>query len=65
MTFNEYNRKLASSTGYIKAQDGSVSESPIYLGIYDAKENYEEATKEDYEAYLKAEEAKVEEMNIA
>lgn len=65
MTFNECNRKLTSSTGYLKSQDGSVCESPIYLGIYDAKENYEEATKEDYEAYLKAEEVKAEEMNIA
>lgn len=56
MTFSESNRKLVSSTGYLKSIDGSVFESPIYLGIYDSKENYEEATKEEYEAYLKAEE---------
>lgn len=63
MTFYKANRKLVSSTGYLKALDGSVCESPIYLGIYDSKENYEEATKEEHEAYLKAEEAKAEEMS--
>jgi hypothetical protein len=63
MTFYKANRKLVSLTGYLKSQEGSVLESPIYLGIYDAKENYEEATKEDYEAYLKAEETKAEETN--
>lgn len=56
MTFTESNRKLVSSTGYLKTLDGSVCESPIYLGIYDSKDNYEEATKEDYEAYLKKQE---------
>ena len=53
MTFIESNRKLVSSTGYLKATDGSVCESPIYLGIYDSKDNYEEVGKEEYEAYLK------------
>ena len=56
MTFTESNRELVSSTGYIKSLDGSVCESPIYLGIYDSKENYEEAAKEEYEAYLKKQE---------
>lgn len=56
MTFTESNRKLVSSTGYFKATDGSVSESPIYLGIYDSKDNYEEVGKEEYEAYLKKKE---------
>ena len=52
MTFTESNRELVSFTGYIKDADGSVCESPIYLGIYDSKDNYEEATKEEYEAWL-------------
>lgn len=56
MTFTESNRKLVSSTGYLKATDGSVYESPIYLGIYDSKDNYEEVGQDVYDAYLKAEE---------
>lgn len=56
MTFTESNRKLVSSTGYLKATDGSVYETPIYLGIYDSKDNYEEVGKEEYEAYLKKQE---------
>lgn len=56
MTFTESNRKLVSSTGYLKATDGSVCESPIYIGIYDSKDNYEEVGKEEYEAYLKKQE---------
>ena len=56
MTFTESNRKLVSSTGYLKSTDGSVCESPIYLGIYDSKDNYEEAGKDEYEAYIKKQE---------
>lgn len=56
MTFTESNRKLVSSTGYLKSADGSVCESPIYLGIYDSKDNYSEVGKEEYEAYLKKQE---------
>ena len=56
MTFTESNRKLVSSTGYLKALDGSVCETPIYLGIYDSKDNYEEVGKEEYESYLKKKE---------
>ena len=56
MTFTESNRKLVSSTGYLKATDGSVCESPIYLGIHDSKDNYEEVGKEEYESYLKDQE---------
>ena len=56
MTFNESNRKLVSSTGYLKATDGSVCESPIYLGIYDSKDNYEEVGKEEHQNYLKKQE---------
>lgn len=63
MTFTESNRKLVSSTGYLKSTDGSVCESPIYLGIYDSESNYTEASKDDYDAYLKAEEERAEEKS--
>lgn len=56
MTFTESNRKLVSSTGYLKSTDGSVCESPIYLGIYDSESNYSEVGKDEYEAYLKKQE---------
>ena len=56
MTFTESNRKLVSSTGYLKATDGSVCESPIYLGIYDSDSNYSEVGKDEYEAWLKKQE---------
>lgn len=56
MTFTESNRKLVSSTGYLKSTDGSVCESPIYLGIYDSKDNYSEVGKEEYESCLKKQE---------
>ena len=62
MTFTESNRKLVSSTGYLKATDGSVCESPIYLGIYDSEDNYEEVEQDAYEAYKQAEEAKANEI---
>ena len=62
MTFTESNRKLVSSTGYLKGTDGSVYESPIYLGIYDSKDNYEEVGQDAYEAYKQAEEARANEM---
>lgn len=65
MTFTESNRKLVSSTGYLKGTDGSVYESPIYLGIYDSEDNYEEVGKEEYEAYKQAEEAKANEIEEA
>ena len=60
MTFTESNRELVSSTGYLKATDGSVYESPIYLGIYDSKDNYDEVGKDEYEAYLKKQEEEAE-----
>lgn len=56
MTFTESNRKLVSSTGYLKDTDGSVCESPIYLGIYDSDSNYSEVGKDEYEAWLKKQE---------
>ena len=56
MTFTESNRELVSSTGYLKATDGSVCESPIYLGIYDSESNYSEVGEDEYEAWLKKQE---------
>ena len=56
MTFTESNRKLVSSTGYLKSTEGSVCESPSSIGIYDSKDNYEEVGKDEYEAYLKKQE---------
>ena len=56
MTFIESNRKRVSSTGYLKSLDGSVCESPIYLGIYDSDSNYSEVGKDEYEAWLKKQE---------
>ena len=65
MTFTESNRKLVSSTGYLKATEGSVYESPIYLGIYDSADNYEEVGQDAYEAYKQAEESRINEIEEA
>ena len=53
-------RTFKSKTGYIKSLiDGVIYENDtIYLGIYDNEDNYTEATKEEYEAYIKSEEEK-------
>ena len=55
MTYNTKNRKLASSTGYLKdIKENIIYPNEIYLGIYDTKDNYVESTKEEYEEYLKS-----------
>lgn len=53
-------RTFKSKTGYIKSLiDNIIYENDtIYLGIYDKEENYAEATKEEYESYIKYEEDK-------
>lgn len=52
MTFDEKTRKLTSDTGYIHALDDLLyTDYSIYLGIYDAPENYEEGNKTDFEAW--------------
>lgn len=53
-------RIFKSKTGYIKSLiDNTIyANDTIYLGIYDKEENYTEATKEEYEAYIKEEEEK-------
>lgn len=57
MTFNKTNRKLTSSTGYLRdKRDGWVCDHDIYLGNEDDKVNYEEITEEEYNIALKQEE---------
>ena len=59
MTFNRINRKLTSSTGYLRdKRDGWVCDHDIYLGKEDDKVNYEEITEEEYNLALKEEEEK-------
>lgn len=55
MIYNTKNRKLTSSTGYLKdIKENIIYPNEIYLGIYDTKDNYVESTKEEYEEYLKS-----------
>ena len=59
MEFNTTNRKLSSSTGYLRdTRDGWVCDHEIYLGNGDDKANYEEITKDEYDLALKKEEEK-------
>ena len=59
MNFNKTNRKLTSSTGYLRdKRDGWVVDHDIFLGKEDEKANYEEITKEEYEVALKEEKKK-------
>ena len=59
MRFNKTNRKLTSSTGYLRdTRNGWVCDHDIYLGNEDDKANYEEITEEDYNLALKEEEEK-------
>lgn len=59
MDFNIANRKLTSSTGYLRdKRDGWVCDHDIYLGIGNDKENYEEISEEEYKLALKEEEEK-------
>ena len=59
MTFDKTNRKLTSSTGYIRdKRDGWVCDHDIYLGKEDDKVNYKEITEEEYNLALKEEEEK-------
>lgn len=56
MKFNITNRKLTSSTGYIRdKRDNWVSDHDIFLGKEDDKDNYEEITRVEYELALKDE----------
>lgn len=55
-------KKLESSTGYIKSLVAVYEDYPIYdHAIYipdGAEKNYAEATKEEYKAYVMAQEEK-------
>ena len=54
--FNEKIRCLGSLKGYFKRKDGTLySDHPIYLGVNDSPDNYEEITKKEYDAHLKEE----------
>ena len=59
MEFNTTNRKLTSSTGYLRdKRNGWVCDHDIYLGNEDDKVNYEEITEDEYNLALKEEEEK-------
>lgn len=59
MEFNTTNRKLTSSTGYLRdKREGWVCDHDIYLGIGNDKGNYEEISEEEYKLALKEEEEK-------
>lgn len=59
MEFNNINRKLISSTGYLRdRRDGWVCDHEIYLGNGDDKANYEEISEEEYKRAMKEEEEK-------
>ena len=59
MEFNNTNRKLTSSTGYLRdKRDGWVCNHCIYLGKEDDKVNYEEISEEEYKLALNEEEEK-------
>lgn len=54
MHFNDKTRELSSDSGYIHALDDSLyTNYPIYLGIFDSPDNYEEGNAEDYEEWVK------------
>ena len=62
MRFNKTNRKLTSSTGYLRdIRDGWVCDHAIFLGKEDDKVNYEEISEDEYKLALKEEEEKREE----
>ncbi len=61
MTYDKKTCRLESSTGYLKSliavyEDYPIYDHAIYLGINVTEKNFAEATKEEYEAYLKAKE---------
>ena len=59
MNFNSTNRKLTSSTGYLRdKRDRWVCDHSIFLGKEDDKVNYEEIKEDEYNLALKKEEEK-------
>lgn len=62
MEFNTTNRKLTSSTGYLRdKRDGWVCDHDIYLGKEDDKANYEEISEEEYKLATEEEEKRAKE----
>ena len=60
MTFNNTNRQLTSSTGYLRdKRDGWVCDHDIYLGIREDKENFEEISEEEYKHAIKEERERI------
>lgn len=61
-------KKLENKTGYIKSLIAVYDEYPIYdHAIYipdDAEANYTEATKEEFEAYQKAQKEKEKNLTV-
>ena len=57
--FNKETRCLGSlKTRHLKRKDGTlISDHPIYLGVNDDPDNYEEITKKEYNELLKEQEA--------
>ena len=63
MEFNTTNRKLTSSTGYLRdKRDGWVCDHEIYLGNEDDKTNYEEISEEVYKLALEEEEKRTKQL---
>ena len=63
MEFNTTNRKLTSSTGYLRdKRDGWVCDHDIYLGKEDDKVNYEEISEEEYKLAHEEEEKRSKEL---
>ena len=59
MKFNNTNRQLTSSTGYLRDKRyGWVCDHDIYLGIREDKENFEEISEEEYMLAINEEEEK-------
>ena len=56
-------RTFESDSGYVRNKASKVvyAAHVIYLGIYDTADNYEEATEDDYDAYMASEKLKMEE----
>lgn len=53
MEFNETTRKLTSGTGYIKRISTGEVFGDMWLGNGDSPDNYAEATREEYDEYVK------------
>ena len=56
---NDKTRELTSDTGYIISKDGNLCvDYPIYIAKSETEDDYEEATGDEYKAYLAEKEEK-------